>query len=173
MIEVKAEVQHLVKSSSSITSKFDQITAHFQKQRSKDPNFTAILVTDDVDNANNHLQDIENKIAVGFRKGICTKRVQEQIDSFQSGTVQSVMLIIPMNLAETGLNLQRASTIYFTKPTLNTVSHVQMCNRISRAGTLHEHLEAITVFAKNTVEESIVNYHAPNSDRSMKSFETP
>ena len=46
-----------------------------------------------------------------------------------------------------------------------------MCNRISRAGTLHEHLEAITVFAKNTVEESIVNYHAPNSDRSMKSFD--
>ena len=162
------EIDTLVNTASKSVSKFEKIIKHYTEHKKVNNAYKALLVTEFVDDAAQYINSRLKTIVVTLKRGSVKVKAQQAIDAFHQGNGD--LLILSPQIAEQGVNLEQAQTIYFTDPDFDTSRFKQMCARISRAGCKHESLYAISVVMRNTVQEAIMKYHQQQND-SMQVFD--
>ena len=150
----------------------DAVMLEMTRLKREDPRYKAILVTDSSSCGQYVSRKWEGSVGIMQRPfGSNARLCHAALRSFQNGEFD--LLVCSNEAMQTGINLQEARHIFFVEQRISDPIFHQACTRIARYGTQHAELSATFVYARNTVEEDIAQYHMRRKEASIRQAMVP
>lgn len=150
-----AETQMISTASAKLSYLIDQIVQYHHDEQ--------ILVFYDNDNIAYYLAEVLEVLGIQhliYAKGIKRVRKAQYVASFTRENSRFRVMLMDINQAAFGLNMQSASRIYFISPVFNRQVEAQAVGRAKRIGQMAQSVTVETLVLRGSLEELIVKRRA-------------
>lgn len=150
-----AKTQMISTASAKLSYLIDQIVQYHRDEQ--------ILVFYDNDNIAYYLAEILEVLGIQhliYAKGITRVRKAQYVATFTQNNSKFRVMLMDINQAAFGLNMQSASRIYFINPVFNRQVEAQAVGRAKRIGQAAQSVTVETLVLRGSLEELIIKRRA-------------